>query len=439
MIKIKFHTQILALILIFAFFGLGTLSAQENFNSTKLDSISYMQYMKKDWQGIIDLNTKYGNVDDNSYYFNYRVGVAYYSEKKYRKAIKYFTVVSEISKEDPIIKEYLYYSYLFGAQIIDAKRVLNSMDRSLIEHVGFYNYESIFNGVSAEYKYFVFDDYKAVDFDKFTKQKIRKNMSYLSTGLLNYTEGNTDYYYNFSYLTGQNSVYDKSFSPNVIEEVLNQYQFYFSLNKSLFYGGKLKASFTYMNEVVDWKYMSYNVVKSGGDKSSKYTGTNKNMVGYLSFNHNYANVEYSVASSFSKINKEYQVQPEFAFAYYPFSNKVFYSTTTLMYQYNFKKSVDQAYVIKQKLSSELGSFNIDLFAQYGDVKNMVDDEGMSIYNAVDEINYWYGLNANYRLGKFDIYLQFKNTAQTNNYTQKRDNKSVNYNIKSALIGVNFNI
>ena len=367
-----------------------------------------------------------------------------YSLKKYRKAIPFFEKVLKNTPEDLVAKEYLYYSFLLGNQVEDARKVLHSFNEKQKEKLSFYNTNNLFNSLGFEYKYYSFDNYKiSNEVNNEIIQKKRNSMSYYSADLLNYSEGKTVSYFNFSLLRGSNSIFDSSYSPEIIDEDLRQYQFYFSWKKQIAKGTSIKIGLTYMRESLKWYDSQWSSGNGFGSSSSNtliYDGATNNFVGFLSVLKSIGNVDLSAGSSASKINSEIQIQPFISFDYYPFGNQHLFTKTTIFYQNNFNDNSKNNFTFKQSIGTNIGSrLSINIFGLYGSVSNFIDNEGLTIYNSLDAIDYWYGASANYTFNnKSQLYIHLRNDGQTNEYSNNTVTEEIKYNVKSILVGYRFN-
>jgi len=410
--------------------------SQNNLNLSEVDRITLELYNTQQWNELIDFGKKAINDDIEFYYLNYRMGIAYYSLKKYRKAIPYFEDVIKQTPNDAIAKEYLYYSYLLGGRISDATNTLYTLSKKHRDAVEFHKTENLFNGLGFEYKYFSFDDFainKTVTSE--TTQKVRNSMNYFSADLLNFTENSSTIYMNISLIKGDNSIYNYYYSEDIINEKLSQLQIYLSWSKRISKGLDLNISATYMHETLDWHGKQWN---NPSLETNFWSGSTNNFVGFVSLTKSIHNLDISLGSTFSKINNEKQMQPYTSFAWYPFGNKSFYSNTNISYQYNFNNNNNNL-VLKQSFTSELNSnFSLSAFGLYGTVYNYIDDNGMSIYNNLDAIEYWYGFSAKYNFSNTtNIYLSYRNDRQTNVYTENSIEKNIGYNVNSLLVGLRF--
>lgn len=437
MIKTKYIT---ILFILLSSLPLSKLIAQNQLNLANVDKLTYQYYNEQKWNELIELGEKALNDNIDFYYLQYRMGVAYYSEKKYRKAIPFFENIVEITPSDAVAKEYLYYSYLFGARAGDATKALYNLEDKHRELVEFHKTINLLNGIGFEYKYFSFDDFainKTVNSE--VVQKARNTMNYFSADIMNYTHNNSTFYFSTSIISGDNSVYNAEYSTEVINEKLKQYQFFVSWEKNISTGLNLNLSLTYMIENLKWYDPQYsNGSGSGSSNTLVYDGVTNNFVGTLSFTKTEGNFDFSLGSSISKINDEKQTQPFVNVIWYPFSNKSFYSNTNASYQYNFSNNNDN-FVFKQSFVAEINNrFSVKAFGLYGKIYNYVDNNGLSIYNNLDAIEYWYGISANYYFNKStQMYLSYRNDRQTNNYTDNNIDNEISYNVNSLLIGLRF--
>lgn len=95
------------------FFTSLYISAQE-MSYVDIDKRSFDLYQNSDWNNLVLLAEQYSKSADY-YYFNVRVGVAYYNLKDYYKAEKYFSKAVDNNSTDFALL-YLYWSYLYLGQ-----------------------------------------------------------------------------------------------------------------------------------------------------------------------------------------------------------------------------------------------------------------------------------------------------------------------------------
>lgn len=302
---LKFKLCFLLLFVSFSWSG-NQLVAQKKLSVSDIDRLTFDYYTNKNWDQLIQLGKKSFKNNIDFYYLQYRMGIAYYAKRNYRKAIPYFVKIINTTPEDAIAKEYLYYSYLFSLQIEDARKVLATLDEKQRKKVRFYKSEEIFNNVTLSYKNMQFDDY-AINNSVVNNltQTTRNSLSFYSVNLLSYIANSSVINFNISLLSGDNSVYNVAFSPDIIEEKMKQYQLYFSWKKNIGKGTNLKLGFNYIHETLHW-YNSQQTLNIGNNNSSFstlfYSDTFRNYASYVAFSKSIKNIDFTLASSFSKIN-----------------------------------------------------------------------------------------------------------------------------------------
>jgi len=107
----------------------GQSNAQKN-DYVYYDSLTYKLYMEKDYKQLIKKGKEALHSGFDYYYLRMRIGIAYYNQKKYRLAAPHFKKALSFSDND-IVKEYLYYSYIWGGEPLMAERLINDMSNAL--------------------------------------------------------------------------------------------------------------------------------------------------------------------------------------------------------------------------------------------------------------------------------------------------------------------
>jgi len=407
------------------------LLAQEKLTLDEVERLSYDYYIQEKWDDLIDLGKQSLKNDIDFFYLQYRIGIAYYNKRNYRKAIPHFENVVRITPKDTIAKEYLYYSYLFGLQVEDARKVLASLNAEHREKISFYNQKKTINGVSLNYKNIQFDNYAVNSaVEENLTQATRNSLSYYSINLYNYAGNSSVFNFNLSLLSGENSIYNIAYSPEIIEEKLKQYQFYFSWNKNIGKGTNIKFGVTYMSETIDWF----------ASQTPIYDGKFSNFSSYLSFSKTIKNIDFTLASSFSRINSTSLMQPSISINYFPFGNTSLYTKTDFIYQNNFTNKSNKNTILKQSINTSINrNLSVSVFGLYGENNNFVDDEGMTIYNNLDALNYWYGASINYLFNNtLQLYIILRNDGLINQYTIDEVIIDNPYISKSIFMGMQFN-
>lgn len=107
------------LIIILLLFS-GTATFGQKLNFIQVDTATYNQYLRGDWEQLIETgkNAMENNID--YYYLQMRIAYACFSLEKYREAIQYYKNALAFSSKDPVANEYLYYAYKYSGRQHDA-------------------------------------------------------------------------------------------------------------------------------------------------------------------------------------------------------------------------------------------------------------------------------------------------------------------------------
>ncbi len=193
------------LILLFALLFTNKISAQ-GLNETAINQQTYSQYINANWNGLIKTANKALKAKIDFYYLRTRIGIAYFETGKYGSAIQHFEKAQAIAPDD-VIREYLYFSYLYAGKMADAGKMAAKMPFDLKRKlelegklqsigIGFYN-----NAVD-NYESLIVDDLNST-YEIGGKQTILKNRT--STKLNFQTRNKTGISkFSYSYLHSTN-------------------------------------------------------------------------------------------------------------------------------------------------------------------------------------------------------------------------------------------
>ena len=113
----------------------SVIRAQDTLTSAEVESRSSIFFTQGNWDALI----RYGNTALSKgfdyYYLRYRLGVAYFSEKKYRQAQNHFEKAITFNSTDEAM-EYLYYCYLYTGQYERARWLSKSFSSAAVSYTG---------------------------------------------------------------------------------------------------------------------------------------------------------------------------------------------------------------------------------------------------------------------------------------------------------------
>ncbi len=420
-------------------------TAQNTVNTLSVDTKTYNFYEQKEWKKLIETGKESLENGIDFYYLQYRMGVAYYELKKYRKAIPFFENLVNETPEDLAAAEYLYYSYLFSGMYEDARLFGRTLPVSLKNKLNINFERHLFNNAGAEFKYYTFNNYEAsIESDENLNQKISQSLWYADLNLTTYTKGKFTLFQGFSYIDGKNKIFDLTYSDTAFNENVKQFQYYISGNLFLSKGTNVKAAIHYVNTQLEGINPESSMGQGNGSSGTNqlYYKTSLNgIVGFIKYTKSISNFDFKATIALSYLNSATQILPGIGVNYYPLGNTNLYIGAEFLYQFTNK---DTEYtpvpIIKSKVGVRLfKSVWLEPFMLYGKSNNLVDEDAFVVYNSPNTLNYWYGTNLNINLKKNRLLLYFtwQKYSFTNNYFINTIEKQVDYNMETFFGGIKF--
>jgi hypothetical protein len=305
-----------------------------------------------------------------------------------------------------------------------------------------YNNELIVNGIGFEYKKYFFDDYTiSNELADDLEQKVRKDLNYFNLNFQHYSQKKFKLFHAFSYLFGNNHVFDPEYDVYEFDETVKQFQYYIAGNWHLNKGADLKIGLHYLNTKLEGLNPDSSSGFGQGQTNNHYMYYKKfsSFVGFAKYSRSISNFNFKIATSISNLNAEFQLLPLVGVDYYPFGNTNFYLGTEIVYQIApDAENYDPGFIFKQKIGIRLfKTIWMEPFLQYGEVSNFVDEDAFVLYNNPDIINYWYGANLNINLNKSGLILYFiyQQYSNTNYYKSNQSDSGINYRSSTFLGGL----
>ncbi len=300
----------------------SVLRAQDTMTTAGVESQTYSLYLQKNWDELIS----YGNLALDKgfdyYYLRYRLGVAYYSEKKYRSARVHFEKANAFNSADETM-EYLYYCYLYTGEYERARWISKSFSQEAVAYTG-----------TDKLKSFSFATLEA------------------GMGTTDSTTQFSNYYYGQVsagfFVRNRFSMYNALtyFTQTDFRGTTNQFQYYLNSKIPLKKGWTLSmglqpiirgyAAKTYTTDSIGVlapskipPHMRDSMVYR--DTSITSTGaaqTKFNFVGAISLTKTISNFDITFGSAIGAFDSTTQYEHYLGITYYPFSNRLFYITET---------------------------------------------------------------------------------------------------------------
>lgn len=404
-----------------------SLNAQDSLRRAQIDSLTYQQYLNKDYKNLIETSKKAQEADINFYYLNYRTAIAYYELKNYAKAAEFYKKTLAETPTDPALQESLYYSYLLSGQKENANITAKSLSPhvqaaigykpSSVDHVslsGGYmtneNKPDIETGLAGADSLNQFQDMAFAAFGIGFKLSDRAKLK------LGYQLYNTNF--------------QRSKATSILkEDKLSQHQLIGALE--FFTENNVTWGFAggyYNIEIID-KTATYSTTASavymGGTRaggygpggggggsgpgpggggyyypSIYYTTSYGNTISAFSMlvflNKRFAYTLPEIAVAYSNFGGGHQYQAKGSLTYYPLGNLDFYGTTSAAFIHNQNAWTETQFIVGQSLGVKLAKqLWLDGNVSIGNHQNYISERSFRVYDTYDPVKAIAGLSLSY--------------------------------------------
>ena len=390
----------------------------QNLTFPKADTLTYNAYLKNDFKTIREVGNKAFKNKIDFYFLRYRMGVACFEMKNYMEAAKHFEKAYNFDDSEAQLKEYLYFSYLYGGQ----------KERAGILASGFSDEEK------AKIKY---------------KPSVIESIG-LSAGILktnNYTANfkNKDFTSPFPY--GQATIYNNVHYENLTINLRISPEFrwtnygsfasnnYFAVVQNNYPVAKTlttedKTEYYQLNSLLNYSNKSWNFGVGAGAYYSTYysyytdianpdSGLLKNKFmktnysGSVSVSKNFQYFTPKLEASYSNLSEKKNFSSELGIYVYPLGNLNLYLNSKVAF---LKNETDKNLILSQLIGCKIVSkLWIDVFGSYGNHENLIADNGLSVFYTPNKINWYSGTNFNFYFKKFDFSLGYVLQQREGNY------------------------
>ncbi|MES2286750.1 MAG: tetratricopeptide repeat protein [Bacteroidota bacterium] len=428
------------------FFAKG--QAQTMANSAIVDQNSTELYFDENWTGLAKYGEKAIANGYDYFYLRNRIGIAYYQQKKYKKAVRHFEKAVKFNSGDKLALEYLYYSYIFSGRDSEARALTSLFPaklRSQINPPKNKIIESVYceGGLASGNLYNI---YKNTDINGpaniYGEATITNSMQYWHFGLNHQLGNKLSIYHGYSNikidLTRRIGIYLKDTLDNYS---LTQHDYYLSCIQQFKHFALSPAV----------HFINVNFGKLNASKNlftNKYVFTKKdtsfiNYASSVSLIKNIGIYTYNLSTGFAQLNGLTQIQAGLALTYYPFKNTNIYGTSSLVYlNENYTNRIISiqkvGFKVMPKLWTEIG-------VTYGNLQNYSENNAFVVFNTGDKILYKCGISITSPLLKhleFSMrydYFNRENTYYRTNDLFKTESFTINYKTQTIIGGVKWKI
>ncbi|WP_286922867.1 tetratricopeptide repeat protein [Proteiniphilum sp. UBA5375] len=389
------------------------LIAQQPPETASIDSITYQQYLQKDYQKLIETSKKARARQIGFYYLDYRTAIAYFELKNYANAARYYRKTLEQNPGDPVLLESLYYAYLLSGQKTNANIVARSLPPHVQATIGYSPQVVDYISISGGYSYSGNTPELGSKLTGLDSLNLYRNMAFASLGIGINLSGRSKLL--LGYQRYNNAFERHNASGLLYSNILSQHQL--NLVFEFFTGEILSCGLAGGYYSIDGK--------DKPTKSSAYAENNGTGVGRgFIKRHNLFSLSSSEtdrASAFSAlafINKRWTyLMPEIAVAwsnfggweqyqakgsltYYPLGNLNFYGTTSMAAIFNSDSWVNNQFIVSQHLGCKLArQLWLEGSAGIGNHLNYISNHSFMVYDTYDAVKALAGLTLSWYITK----------------------------------------
>jgi tetratricopeptide (TPR) repeat protein len=399
-----------SIIFIFLFFHLVNGMASDISNSAVVEKKSTELFLASKWPDLVNYGNEAIAAGYDYFYLRMRVGIAYYNQKKYMKAVRHFEKAVKFNSSEETALEYLYYSYVFAGRAGEAKSLLSELPTTLKSkiHPPKNKYiQSVYaeGGVALSN---LNNSYKTIDIDGsanvYGEATIIKNMDYWHIGINHELTNKLSIYQGYSNIKINFTRDIKTASKDTLNNsVLTQQDYYISGNLQL-KGFSISPAFHLIS-------VSSSQLKASYDKYNfKYVYNKKdtsfiNYATSVSLTKNIGIYVCDLTVGFAQLNGLTQVQTGLALTYFPLTNTNLYGTSSITYM---NESSTNRVIVAQKAGMKIiNKLWAEAGITYGNLQNYSEGNAFVVYNTGDKILYKYGVALTSPLSKhFEFSIRY---------------------------------
>lgn len=429
-------------LLISAFFlFIFNCSTAQSLTPEQVDKQTYDAFFAKEYKTTIQLGNEALQQGTDFYFLRYRLGVSYYELKNYEAAIPHFEKTKELQDSDPVLLEYLYYSYVFTNRNPSASLLAETFSDELKAKI---NYKApLFESVSVEVGLLSnpkFDSSKKLGTNSYARGTFYSDVTFGNIVITNAFSPKLKLYNNLSYVANtSNEIIQMNQGPVQKNNVLTAKNNYFQWNIVGSYCANnwtISAGFGLYNSNSNSYTLPPPFIPNGQITSTKLTSTNYS--GSASISKRFKYIEPNISFSYANLLDYSNFTTEASATYYPFGNINFYGNTKIgLVSANSENNTIFTQLLGVKLSEKIW---IEGFGAIGNHQNYISDNGLSVFNTPDKINWYAGSNLNVFLKNFDISLGYGLQEREASYlsganpiSTKTVNYTYNYNLLKTKI------
>jgi hypothetical protein len=369
----------------------------------EVDETTYLLYSQQNWDSLVSYGKYAMHQGHDFFYLRLRMGIAFFHKENYMLAIQQLNKADKLNKNNPTVKEYLYYSYRYSNQKLQAK----NLDFITFEQATTGNKKNI-ESINLETGPILSNNVKNNKADKlivpengeeYGEQDLNDWKYYTQFGTSFYLGKSVSMYLGYNnlqifklkqlaYLDIENPGLPPMVQVRSYEDqyTLHQNGLYANASFLLNKGFILTPALHYLN--VKYQTIYLQVPGSGAANQALkvvYRTTQiNNIVAYVGFGKSFSFFKAGLFGSYSNLNDLEQYQGGASFSWFPEGNLDLYFTSKLTscWEDNNNRLVfDQ--LLGFKVLPELW---IESSVTFGQLLNYNENNAFVIYNSGDQIN-----------------------------------------------------
>ena len=387
--------RIIISIFLWGFVSLG-INAQKAADFNTINRETYRLYLTEKWDSVIIIGKQALKQEMDFYYLRMRIGIAYYSEKKYRTAARHFSVALEQNQGDPAALEYFYFSRLFSGQSEQANWTREQFKGELARKLPPLA-PRFFEKLSVEYLY-----NKGVDDDMFETpeevyplgtsgtQSTTRHFSNATFAFTNRLAPGVRLSHAFTFLSKSNHYFSNDGVTAIYmpEQQVMQYQYYISPEFATPSGTVFKPMFHVIGTSAKVPYDIGQRFQGGANMIALGDLNKTDFVTGLGFSKGMGKVDLHLGAYYSNLNQAQQIQNRLGIIWFPLGNLNLYAGGYMNSQYEFRPGRESVIRIIPELMFGFAIAEkmwIDINGSMGEIHNYHENNGMILYNSYLEV------------------------------------------------------
>lgn len=369
--------------------------AQERLDFKQINLESYRLYQAGEWDSLISIGKLALKQEVDFYYLRMRMGIARYSQKKYRQSWIHFKKALEFNQDDPIAQEYLYYALLLSGQTEQARLLRNEFRGELAKRLPPVKGKAVDRlGGELLYHKSLNDDLLSDPDALFTGlppgvQYVTRDYINASLSVDNSIHPGIRLNHLFTYLSKNNFLYynDGLYQLQLDPQHVKQYQYYISPSFTTHSGFTISPMFHILSIHYQTPVYFSNGYQGGNPQVAWAYADRTNLISGLNVVKNAGVLDLQLGAWWANLNDKQQIQNRLGLTYYPLGNLNFYLGAYLNSQYEISDSRDQFRIIPEVHAgfSIAQKVWIDVNAAFGDMTNYLEQNGSIVFNSFSDI------------------------------------------------------